>query len=124
MVFTRSRRATKKITAIQKHENTAKHRPFLCLVHGDEQERHSNFQDCFLEKELFCVSKLYKGIKPKYVSINFTNIDELRENILEKLWIKLFGDDEYPDDPDNPNAFKTEMANRLVEWAQPLILCT
>jgi hypothetical protein len=35
----------------------------------------------------------------------------------------LFGDDEYPDDPDDPNAFKTEMANRLVEWAQPLILC-
>ena len=105
--------------AIRKHEKNAKHRPLLCLVHGDEQERHLDFQDCFLKEELPRISKLYKGIESKYVAIGFKNIDELHDNILEKLWIKLFGDDEYPD----ALTFKTEMAQRLAEWTQPLILC-
>jgi hypothetical protein len=108
--------------AIQEHENKAVHQPFLCLVHGKEQEEHYEFKECFVKDVLPRISKLYRsssadsdGFRHIRFSVDFKNISELHEKILDKLTEKVL--DYYPDDP------KTAIAHQLVEEKRPIILC-
>ena len=101
--------------AIKKHAN--KQQPFLCVVHGDHDERSDKFLTRLEKDYLPTVDRTFNDLQSYFFNCEICShhVDELHDILWESLGYRVLGDS---------FATRDEIANRIAQDNAPVILYT